>query len=166
MLVRMKVAAYRLKSRKKPLALPWRFKATHSPFSYPRGTMRVLRSIVQTLVVPMFDAWNQFLLSGPIASEFVGDDDSGGETSRFQQFAEEFLRRAFIAMTLHQDVEDLTVGIHRSPEVIRLPLNGDHNLVKMPLVSRLGATATNLINVSSMLENSWREGFKFLGSQV
>ena len=39
------------------------------------------------------------------------------------------------------------LGIDSSPEVVLLPLNGDHNLIKMPLVSGLGTTATNLIRV-------------------
>ena len=52
-------------------------------------------------------------------------------------------------MQRHRDIEDLPFGIHGPPEVVRLTLNRDHNLIKMPLVSRLRATATNLIRVGS-----------------
>jgi len=79
---RMKVAAYRFKSREKPLGLPWRFKAPHPPLPHSGRPMRVLRSIVQTLVLPVFNAWNQFFLSRPIASQFVGDN---GSASFFRQ---------------------------------------------------------------------------------
>jgi len=109
--------------------------------------VRILRSIVQTLVLPVFNAWDQRFFSRPIASQFVGDNDSGGKTRQFQQFAEEFLRRSLVAMRLHEDIEDLTVCIHGPPQVILLTFNRDHDLVQMPLVGRLGTTTTNLMGV-------------------
>ena len=143
----MEVAAYRFKGGQKALSLSRGLEASHAPLSNPCRPVRILRSIVQTLVRPVFDPWNQVFLSGPIASEFVGDDDSGGETSRFQQFAKEFLRRSLVAVALHQDIKDLIVGIHGSPEVVLLAFDSDYDLIEMPLVSRLGATATNLIGI-------------------
>lgn len=109
--------------------------------------MRILGVVVQALMLSVFDAWEQFSFGRSIAFEFVGHDDARREAGRLEQFAEELLRRLLVAVALQQDIEDLTVGIHGPPEVILLPLNGDHNLVKMPLVSGLGATATNLIRV-------------------
>ena len=50
-------------------------------------------------------------------------------------------------MMLHQNIKDLTVRIDGAPEVILLAFDSDYNFVKMPFVSRLGATATNLIGV-------------------
>lgn len=97
-------------------------------------------------MLPMFNPWEQLFLRGPIASQFVSDDDSAGKTEWFQQLAEELLRGSFVVMTLHQDTKDLTACIHCSPQVILLAFNGDHNLVKMPFISRLGATA-NLIGI-------------------
>jgi hypothetical protein len=147
MLMRVKVAAYRFKGRQNALCVSRRFEASHAPLSDSSRPVRILRSIVQTLVLSMFDAWNQRFLSGPIASEFVSDDDPGGKASELQQFAEELLRGLLIAMTLHQDIEDLTRCIHGSPQVIWLPFDGDHNLVQIPLVSRLETTATNLMGI-------------------
>jgi hypothetical protein len=95
----------------------------------------------------MFDTWNQFFLGRPIASQFVGDNDSEGKTRRFQQFAKELVRRSFITMTLHQNVDDLPVGIYGPPEVILLAFNRNYDFVQMPLVRRFGATATNLIRI-------------------
>jgi hypothetical protein len=110
--------------------------------------VRILRSIVQTLVLPVFDTWNQLFFGRPIASEFVGDDDPRGKTGRFQQLAKELLRRSLVAMTLHEDIEDLTLCLHGSSQVILLVFDGDHPLVQMPFISRLGATMPNLMGVS------------------
>jgi hypothetical protein len=109
--------------------------------------MRILRSIVQTLVLSMFDPWNQFFLGRTIASKLIGDNDSGSKASRFEQLAKELLRGSLVAMTLHEDIEDLTLGLHGSPEVVLLALNGDHHLVQIPLVGRLETTATNLMGI-------------------
>jgi len=103
----MKVAPYRFKGEQKALSLSGRLEAPHPPFSDSSRPMRILRSIVQPLVLSMFDAWNQFFLRRPIASEFVSDDDPGGKASGLKQFAEELLRRSLIAMTLHQDIKGL-----------------------------------------------------------
>jgi hypothetical protein len=50
-------------------------------------------------------------------------------------------------MRLHQDIEDLSVGIHDPPEIALLALARDYDFVQMPLVSRLGATAANLTRI-------------------
>ena len=125
----MKVAAYRFKGRQKALSVSRGLEAPHTPLPDSGGPVRILRSIIQTFMLSVFNAWNQLFFSRPIASEFVGNDDSWGKTGGLEQFTEELLRGAFIAMTLHQDVEDLTVCIHRPPQVILLTLDGDHNFV-------------------------------------
>ena len=69
------------------------------------------------------------------------------DTSGLQQFAKELVCRSLVAMTLHQNIEDLTVGIDGPPEVILLAFDREHDLIEMPLISRLGATAANLIGI-------------------
>jgi hypothetical protein len=127
MWVRMKVAPYRFKGSKELLCSAGRFEVAHAPLPNSSRPVRILRSIVQTLVLSISDAWNQLFLSGSIASEFVSDDDPGGKANGLQQLAEEFLRRSFIAMALHQDIEDLTVGIDSAPRIILLAFKGDHS---------------------------------------
>lgn len=86
--------------------------APHLLISNSSRPVRILRSIVQTLVLSMFDAWNQVFFGRPIASEFefLGDNDSGSKASRFEPLAKERLRCSLVAMRRHQDIEDLTVG--------------------------------------------------------
>ena len=107
----------------------------------------MLSSIVQALVLLVVNAWKQCFLSRTIASQFVGDNDSRGKAGRFEQLAEELLGRSFVTMALHRDIENLIVGIHDPSTVVPLPLNGNHNLVKMPFISGLGTTV-NLIRVN------------------
>jgi len=147
MLVRMKVTPDGFKGREELLSVSWGLEASHPPLPHSGGPVRILRSIVQTLVLSMFNAWNQLFLHRPIASEFVGDDDSGGKASRLQQFTEELLRRSLVAMRLHQDIEDLTLCIDSALQVILRPFDCDHDLVQMPFIRRFGATATNLIRI-------------------
>ncbi len=74
----------------------------------------------------------------------------GEKAGRFEQLAKELLRRSFVAVALYQDIDDLTVCIHGPPEVERLTLDSDYNHTtpEIPLISRLGVAATNLVRIS------------------
>ena len=100
--------------------------------------MGVLRPIIQALVLPVFDTFKQFPFGRTLAFQLVGHDNSWRKARRFEQLAEKLLGGSLIPMALHQDSEDLPVGIHGPPEIVLLPLNGDHNLIKMPLSVGLG----------------------------
>jgi hypothetical protein len=58
-----------------PLCLTRRFKPLHSSLPLPGGLMRVLRTIIEIPMLAMFDPQKDFSLSGPVALQFVGDDD-------------------------------------------------------------------------------------------
>ena len=62
--------------RQKFLHLPWRFEPLHDPLSSPRRLMRILRSIVQPLVLAMFDTKAHVLARYAIGFELVCDHDA------------------------------------------------------------------------------------------
>ncbi len=49
------------------------FAAAHPPLALPRGLVRMLRPVVQPLVLPMLDARQHLPQRGPVAGERVGD---------------------------------------------------------------------------------------------
>ena len=89
MLFRMKVVSNRSKSRKKSLGLSRRFESSHSPFPDWCGLMRVLRSIVQSLVLSMLHVWHPLFLRRFVALQFVRHNHPWHEALFLQQFAKE-----------------------------------------------------------------------------
>jgi len=57
------------------------------------------------------------------------------------------LRRVLIAPALDQNVEDVIVLVDRAPEAMALAINGQKDLVQVPLVPWLGASTLQLIGV-------------------
>ena len=60
--------------REKPLGVARGLKALHAPLPLAGRLMRVLRTVVEIPVLPMFRAWKNLALGGSVALEFVGDD--------------------------------------------------------------------------------------------
>src|SRR4051812_26545578 len=58
------------------LCLPRRFEALHLSLASARGLMRVLRPVVETLVLPVLNAWHNLLPRRSIAGKLVGDHDA------------------------------------------------------------------------------------------
>ena len=64
-----------------------------------------------------------------------------------QQLAEKSLRGFLVPPALHQNIEDMSVLIHRPPEIMALALNGEKDLIQVPLVARPGTPAPELIGI-------------------
>ncbi len=128
MLLGMKVIANGSKCRKKALCLPRRFESSHSSFSDACGLMRILRSIIQSLVLSVLDTLEHLVFSGLIAFQLIGDDHPWGKALFFEQFAEKSLCCLGIPMPLHQNVQHITLRIHCSPQVILLSFDRDNHL--------------------------------------
>jgi hypothetical protein len=65
-----------------------------------------------------------------------------------EQHAEEFLRRRFVPMGLYQNVEDVAVLIHGTPEAMALPNDGEEHFIEVPLIGRPGASPLQCIRIS------------------
>ena len=91
--------------------------------------MRVLRSVVQPPMLSMFNGGYQLPLRGSVAPHLVGDHDPRGKSGPLEQFAKKLLRCRPIAAALHEDINHLTLSIHRSPQVKLLSLDRDQHFV-------------------------------------
>ena len=109
--------------------------------------MRVLRSIVQPLVLPMLHALEHVVLGSFVALQLICHDHPWNEAVLLEEFAEESLRRLCIPMPLHQNVEYVAFRIHCSPQVILFAFERDDHLIEMPLIRYIGAFTSHLIGV-------------------
>ena len=122
--------------------------------------MRQFSPVVETLVLPVFDARHNLALGRPVALELVGHEDPGDIAQPLEQFAKEALGRFAITAGLHQDVERVAVLIHRPPEIVVLAVHGEHHLIQMPFVPALRLSATERVGiVLPELERPLTNGF-------
>ena len=80
--------------------------------------MRVLCSLVQAFVLTVLHSWQHLSFCSPITPELIDNDHASNVLQSFEQLAKEAFGSFFVAPTLHQDVEDITILIDRSPEVV------------------------------------------------
>ena len=107
--------------------------------------MRILRSIVQPLVLAMFDTKGHVLARCAIGFELVCDHDAWRYRGLLQQLPHEPLRGAAISRVLDEDVENAAILIDGAPEPMFLAGDRDDNLVEMPFVATNRRAATNAI---------------------
>ena len=107
--------------REKSLRLCRGLEPPHLPLALSRRLMRDLDSIVLVL---------------RIAPQFVRDQAVGQPALSLQHLAEESYGRPAIAARLDEDVEEVAVLVHGSPEISALPLNRGEDLVQIPGVGR------------------------------
>src|ERR1700730_4141886 len=97
--------------------------------------MRVFSSIVEPFVLSMFHTRQDFAFRRTIALQFIGNDDARDVLQLLEQPTEKSLGSLFVPSTLHEDIEHISVLIHRPPEVMSLTTNGEENLIQMPFVT-------------------------------
>jgi hypothetical protein len=103
--------------------------------------MRVLAPVIEIPTLAMLDPWENLPLRRTGALQLVRNDDPRHILQALQQLAEKLLRRLFVASALHQNIQDIIVLIHRPPQVMAFAMDRQKNLVQMPFVPRLRATA-------------------------
>ncbi len=109
--------------------------------------MRVLRSVVQSLVPAVFDTGKYLSFRCAITLQLVRDDDTWYVLQAFQQLAEELLRGFFVPAALDQDVQDVTILVHGSPQIMILAIDLDEHLIEVPLISGPGTPSAQFIRV-------------------
>ena len=85
--------------------------------------MRILTPVIEIPTLAVLYPWEDLALCGTIALQFVRDDHPWDVLTSFEQLAEKLLRSLFVASALHQDIEDIVVLVHRSPQVMALTVN-------------------------------------------
>lgn len=102
--------------------------------------MGVSRSIIQPLVLPMFHTGQNFSFRYSITGQFVGDDHARNIFQSLEELAKELLCGLLVASALHQDIKYVAILVNRSPQIVPLAMDSEHNLVQMPFVSATGTT--------------------------
>jgi hypothetical protein len=97
--------------------------------------VRVLRPVVETLVLPVLNAGRDLLLRGLIASQLICDQDPWWAALPLQQLSEQAFGGPFVPPALHQDVEHDAVLVHRAPQPVLLAGDLGDDLIQMPLVA-------------------------------
>ena len=123
------------------LRLTWRFEPSHLTLALPRGLMRDLGPIVLVTFRAMDDGRHDAPMRRRIASQLVGDQPPRHATLPLQQLAEESFGGFPITARLDEDIDHITVLIHRTPEVLTFALDRDEDLVQVPRVSQASLSA-------------------------
>jgi hypothetical protein len=103
-----------------PLRVSGRFEALHAPLPLTRRLMGILCTVLEIAVLAVLHTGSRVPLGGLIAFELIGDHHSRDVLQALEQLTEELLRRLLVAPTLHQNIVDLAVLIHRPPEVLTI----------------------------------------------
>jgi len=109
--------------------------------------MRVLRSVIEIPMLAMFHAREDLALGSPIALEFIRDDDPRNVLTALEELAEELLGGPFVPSPLYQDVELHAILIHGPPQIMPLLIHRDENLIQVPLITRLGTSAAQVMRI-------------------
>jgi hypothetical protein len=94
--------------------------------------MRVFGSIVHPQPLLMRAGQAQMAERRCVGTQFVGDQQFGGEALLLEQLAHQPQRRPAVASALHQHVEDLALVVDGPPEVHPLASNPNYHLVEVP----------------------------------
>jgi hypothetical protein len=109
--------------RQKTLGTPGRLEPLHTILTLPRGAMRVLTPVIEVAALTVLYSWQYLAFGRAIAFEFIRNDDPWHVPQPLQELTEKLLRRLLVASALHQDVEDVVILIHRTPQVMALTMD-------------------------------------------
>ena len=131
----------------KPLGVPSGFEPSHSPLPLPRRLMRVLRPVVQIPMLPMSNAGHHDPFRRAVAAQLVRNDHARLASGGPQQLAKEPDRGKAIPLRLHEDVEDNTVLIDGSPEIVSDAVDLEEDFVQMPFVAGSSAPSSQAVGI-------------------
>ena len=86
-------------------------------------------------MLPMINIGHNVFGGSAIASELVGNHHPWITAVSLDQFREKTLGCSFVAPSLHQDIEHVSMLIYGAPEIESLTIDLDHSLIKKPLVA-------------------------------
>jgi hypothetical protein len=132
---RTEVVADGAERSQKPLGVVRGFEALKHPLAFAGRQVRILRTVVQTLVAPMFSVRQHSANRWWVAGQLIGDDDARLVADAIDKLPKETLRGILISTLLHQDVQHDAVLINRPPQPVALAADFERHLVQMPLVT-------------------------------
>ena len=135
--------------REEALRLTGRFELLHLPLSSACRLVRILRSVIESLVLAMLNAGHDLPLCRAVAGKLVGDHDTGRPHLPLQQLAQEPLGGLLVASALDQDVEHDAGLVHGSPKPMLYPGNFEHDLASRARESHPHALPEPYVTLSS-----------------
>jgi len=121
------------------LGVPGGLEPAHASLPLTRWLMRILGTVIQIPVLPVSHTGHQDPFGSGVAAQFVGDDHPRTTTTVGpQQLAKEAHRRESVTPGLDKNINDNTVLINGSPEIMPRATDVEEYLIQMPLVAGPG----------------------------
>ena len=121
--------------RQEALRLSNGLELAHLAFPLLGRLMRHFREVVRIAPGVVDDGRHDRAARCSVASQLVGDEAARLPTLALQQLAEESPCGRGVSSALDEDVEDITILVNGSPQVVSVASDGDEDLVKEPGVS-------------------------------
>ena len=119
-------------NRQKSLRLASGFEPSHLSLTLPCRLMRDFSPVVGVALGVVHDGRHEATVRYPIASELVADEAARLHTLALQQLAEEPSGSGGVSSTLDEDVEDISILVNGTPQVVSLASDADEDLVEEP----------------------------------
>jgi len=129
------------------LGVARRLKPLHAALPLAGRLVRILRAIIKIPVLTMFHPGEDLPLGSSRALEFVGDDHARDVGQAFTELAKELLGGSLVPTALDQDIQDVALLIDRPPQIVTFALDRQKYFIHLPLVTRPGAAAPELIGI-------------------
>ncbi len=97
-------------------------------------------------MLAVLNTWHDLSLRRAVALEFVRDNHAGYVLQALQQLTEEPLGGFLVPLTLHQDIQDVAILVHGSPQIMNLAIDLDEHLIEVPLVARTRTSTAQFIS--------------------
>jgi hypothetical protein len=120
----------------KTLRMLRRLEPLHPALPLPGRLMRVLRPIVQVPALPMSHSRQNYFLGGAVATELICNDHARPTSAALQQLPEEPHCGKTISLGLHQNVDDGSLLIDGSPEIMLYSIDLQKHLVEEPFIAQ------------------------------
>src|SRR5712671_5426301 len=117
--------------------MPRGFEPLHVVLALTCRTRRVLAPVIEVAVLTVFDPRQYLALGCAIIFQLVRDNDPGHVGQPLEGLTEELLGRLLVAPPLYEDVQDIVVLIHSTPQVMALIINGEKPFIQVPFIPGL-----------------------------
>ena len=142
---RTEVIAHRAERLQESLSVLRRLESLHRPLTLAHRSMRVLGSIVESLVTTVISVWHGPLDGWHITRQLVGDNDPRRDAIlRVEHTLQEALCGGLVPSTLNPDVQHRPMLVDGTPQPVPLLVDPERHFVQVPLVAASWMTPTKL----------------------
>jgi hypothetical protein len=124
-----------------PLRVVGRHEASHLTFALSRGLMQDFGTIVRVLRRVMSDQGHDVPMGDSVATQLVGHETRRFLVLPFQELPKESPRRTRVPAGLDEEVDQVTILIHRAPEILAVTADRDEDFVQKPRIAESALSA-------------------------